>query len=138
MNPGSPVEEVGQTSRTLIDALKGQPAVLALTIANFALLAFIFYALREAAQYREKLMARVFENGREINQLISECSKRGELQWPGTEEKPHSSVIPSTNSSSTFIASVSQAGDLQGWYCTTPLPRHSINGGTVGPPLNKE
>lgn len=135
MAPG-PIEEAGQTARSFIDALKGQPAVLALTIANFGLLVFIFYALQQAAQFREKLLAQVFQNNADIHQLMATC--RGGQTWRGEEDKPHSSATPLPNSHGTFIASITQAGDLQGWYCTTQLPRHSISGGTVGPPLNKE
>jgi hypothetical protein len=72
MNPGTS-EEVGQTARTFIEALKGQPAVLALSVINFALLVFIFYALTQAAQFREKLLNQVFQNGKELNQLMAQC-----------------------------------------------------------------
>jgi hypothetical protein len=74
MNPGGPVEEVGQTARGLIDALKGQPAVLALTIANFALLVFIFYALHSAAKYRETLISQVLSNSARIHELMQSRS----------------------------------------------------------------
>jgi hypothetical protein len=127
MNPGVG-EEAGQTARSFIDALKGQPAVLALSVANFALLAFIFYALQSAAQYRQTLLDQVFKNGQELNQLLASC--KGGQTWHGTEEKSHSSVTPSPSSQSTFVASITQAGDLQGWYCTTPLHQPFINGGT--------
>jgi hypothetical protein len=134
MTPG-PAEEVGQTARSFIDALKGQPATLAMAVVNFALLAFIFYALQRAAESREKLLEQVFQNGKELNQLLSQC--RGGQTWHGTEEKSHSSVTPSQSSQSTFVASITQAGDLQGWYCTIPLHQPFINGGTRSHP-NKE
>jgi hypothetical protein len=135
MNPG-PVEEAGQTARSFIDALKGQPATLAMAVVNFALLAFIFYALQRAAESREKLLEQVFQNGKELNLLLSQC--RGGQTWLGEEDKPHSSVTPLKSSRGIYVASITQAGVLQGWYCTIPLPRHSISGGTVGPPLNSE
>jgi uncharacterized membrane protein len=72
MTPG-PVEEVGQTARSFIDALKGQPAVLTLSFINFALLIFIFYALQQAAAFREKLLNQVFTNGRELSQIMANC-----------------------------------------------------------------
>ena len=62
MNPG-PVEEAGATARGLIDALKAQPAVLALSIAQIAMLAFLFYALSAAAQFREQSLKRQFLMG---------------------------------------------------------------------------
>ena len=69
MSPGA-VEEAGQTARGVIDALKGQPAVLALTLANFALLVFIFYALHSAAKYRETLINQVLTNSTRIHELM--------------------------------------------------------------------
>ena len=69
MSPGA-VEEAGQTARGVVDALKGQPAVLALTLANFALLAFIFYALHSAANYRETLIYQVLTNSTRIHELM--------------------------------------------------------------------
>jgi hypothetical protein len=77
MTPGTPIEEAGQTARSFIDALKGQPAVLTLSFINFALLIFIFYALQQAAGFREKLLNQVFENGRELSQIISTCKVSG-------------------------------------------------------------
>jgi membrane-anchored glycerophosphoryl diester phosphodiesterase (GDPDase) len=46
---------------SLVDALKSQPAVLALTAANFALLLFIYHGLAAAAENRESLIKQVFE-----------------------------------------------------------------------------
>ena len=69
MSPGA-VEEAGQTARGVVDALKGQPAVLALTLANFALLVFIFYALHSAAKYRETLINQVLTNSTRIHELM--------------------------------------------------------------------
>lgn len=59
-------EEVGSTARGFIDALKTQPAVLALIVSNFALLVFIFVALKYAAEARS-----------EIIQLLASCGKLG-------------------------------------------------------------
>jgi len=69
-----PVEEAGATARGLIDALKAQPAVLALTIANFALLAFIFYALHSAGKFRETLLNQVFANTARIHDMMQQRS----------------------------------------------------------------
>ena len=69
MSPG-PVEEGAKLAGGFIEALRGQPAVLALTAANFALLVFIFYALNSAAKYREGLMEQVFENSKRIHDLM--------------------------------------------------------------------
>ena len=74
MNPGGPAEEAGKVAGGFIEALRGQPAVLALTVANFALLIFIFYALHSAAKYRESLMEKVFENSQRIHDLMQQRS----------------------------------------------------------------
>jgi hypothetical protein len=76
MNPG-PVEEAGKVAHGIVDALKAQPAVLALTIANMALLLFIFYALHGAAKYRETLMQQVLDNSKNLSELIQRgCAPR--------------------------------------------------------------
>lgn len=53
------MEEVGK----VIDALKAQPALLALSLSNIALLVFIFYALHSAASFRDQL----------VNQVLAAC-----------------------------------------------------------------
>ena len=72
MNPG-PVEEAGQTARGLIDALKAQPAVLALSLAQVAMLVFMFYALHSGALFRETMLKQSFEYQREVSQLLAKC-----------------------------------------------------------------
>ena len=69
-----PVEEGGKVVSGFFEALKGQPAVLALSIANFALLAFIFYALSGAAKFREQLMTQVFQNTSRIHDMMQQRS----------------------------------------------------------------
>ena len=69
-----PVEEAGSTARGFIEALKGQPAVLALSVANFALIAFIFYALSAAGKFRETLMNQVFANTAQIHEILKQRS----------------------------------------------------------------
>jgi hypothetical protein len=72
MNPG-PVEEAGQTARSFVDALKGQPATLALIVANAAMLVFMFYALSKAAQFRDSLLNQQFVYQREVSLLLAKC-----------------------------------------------------------------
>jgi hypothetical protein len=47
---------------------------LALTIANFALLAFIFYALHAAGKFRETLLNQVFANTARIHEMVQQRS----------------------------------------------------------------
>lgn len=72
MNPGIS-EEAGQTARSVIEALKAQPAVLALTLAQVAMLIFLFYALSKAAGFRDSLLKVQFDYQREVSQLLSKC-----------------------------------------------------------------
>ena len=53
-----------EAAREFVDALKTQPALLVLSVSNFALLVFIFYALHGAAVARS-----------EIIQLLAQCAK---------------------------------------------------------------
>lgn len=72
MNPG-PAEEIGSTARGLIDALKAQPAVLALSLAQIAMLLFLFYAMHAAAQFRDTMIKGQLEESRHVNDLLSKC-----------------------------------------------------------------
>jgi len=71
MNPGV-TEEAGSTVRALITALSGNPAVLALSIANLGLLVFMYYALHGSAEYRNKLTDQVLENSNAIHEIIQQ------------------------------------------------------------------
>jgi hypothetical protein len=72
VSPGI-TEETGKVATGIIDALKAQPAVLALTLGNLAMLVFIFYALHAAANFRDALIKQQFDYQREVVQLISKC-----------------------------------------------------------------
>jgi len=71
MNPGIP-EEAGSTVRTLISALQSNPAVLALSVINMALLIFMFYALHGSAEYRSKLTDQVLSNSNAIHDILKQ------------------------------------------------------------------
>lgn len=72
MNPGLG-EEAGQTARSFIDALKQQPATLALIVANIAMLVFLFYALAKAAEFRESLLKNQFDYQKHVTELLAKC-----------------------------------------------------------------
>jgi len=69
MSPGTG-EQVGKVTLGIVDALKGQPMVLALTIMNLALLAFMFYALHGSAQHRQILTEQVLKNADAIHDIL--------------------------------------------------------------------
>ena len=72
MNPGIG-EEAGQTARTFIEALKQQPATLALIVANMAMLVFMFYALSKGAEFRDTLLKSQFEYQHRVSELLAKC-----------------------------------------------------------------
>ena len=69
-----PSEELGSTVRTVVDALKGNPAVLALLLGNMALLIFMFYALSSAAKSREVLVGQILDNSSSIHTILQQRS----------------------------------------------------------------
>jgi hypothetical protein len=71
MNPGLG-EEAGRTSRDLIKAMSGNPALLGMIVANLGLLVFIFYALNSSAMYRENLTKEVLSNSAAIHRILTE------------------------------------------------------------------
>ena len=90
MNPGGPVEEVGQTARGLIDALKAQPAVLALSLAQIAMLVFLFYALSAAAGFRDQMLKQQFEFAHKVTELLDRKSTRLNSSHSGESRMPSS------------------------------------------------
>lgn len=62
-----------ETLKGVVEALKGQPSLLAMTVANLALLAFIFYAMHSAATFRDTLVGRVFE----LQARMAACGSEG-------------------------------------------------------------
>jgi len=72
LNPGIS-EETGQTVRSFIDAMKQQPATLALIIANTAMLIFIFYALSKGAEFRDTMIKSQFEYQKHVTELLAKC-----------------------------------------------------------------
>jgi len=55
MNPG-PTEEIGNTARVLLDALRGSPGVLAMVVFNVIFIAFIWHGTNEERQLRIKII----------------------------------------------------------------------------------
>ena len=72
MNP-SIEEETGQTARTLINALGGQPFALAMIVSNFLLLGFIWYTQIETDKQRAIIAQDVLGLVQQTNALLSKC-----------------------------------------------------------------
>jgi hypothetical protein len=76
------VEEGGKVAGGIVQALGTQPAVLALIVANVAMLAFMFYAMHAAATFRNDMLKEAFKYQREVSDLLSKCviPQRSSLQ----------------------------------------------------------
>jgi hypothetical protein len=87
MTMAGPIEEAGSTTRSLITALSGNPTQLGMLVLIFGLLAFFFYAQREAGKFRETMMQQVLDNSKIIHGILLERSitcppGRTELEQP--------------------------------------------------------
>jgi hypothetical protein len=72
MNNG-PVQVAG----SFVDALKGQPLSLALVAMNLGLLGYLYYAGAQAHGERQEEMKLLYENRREMAQLLYLCTPSG-------------------------------------------------------------
>jgi hypothetical protein len=72
MNPGV-TEEVGKTTRSFFEAMKDQPALLVMAIANLALIIFMYFALSAAAGFRTELIKQSFEFQKQAADLLARC-----------------------------------------------------------------
>jgi hypothetical protein len=72
MNPGIG-EEAGKAANNLIDGLKQSPATLSLTVVLLGLLAWMFYALHAAAEFRTTLLTQQNEYQKHVTEILSKC-----------------------------------------------------------------
>jgi hypothetical protein len=77
-----------QIALEIINALKGNPAMLALSLTDIALLVFIFYALHGSASYRETLIKQVLDNSSRINDMMQTRSLPCGPTLQSDESKP--------------------------------------------------
>jgi hypothetical protein len=87
MNPG-PIEEAGHVATSIVDALKAQPAVLALTLAQIAMLIFLFYALYAGAAFRDKMLIRQSDFAKHVTQLLAKCVVPDRSAYPTQPATP--------------------------------------------------
>jgi Mn2+/Fe2+ NRAMP family transporter len=73
MNNGGPVQEAGKAVGGIIEALKQQPAVLALTVVLIGLLVFCFYALATAATFRNTMLTQQADYQKYVTEILSRC-----------------------------------------------------------------
>ena len=72
MNPGI-TEEVGKTTRSFFEAMKDNPALLVMAMANLLLIGFMYFALSAAAGFRTELIKQSFEFQNKAADLLSRC-----------------------------------------------------------------
>ena len=86
MNPGV-IEEVGQTTRTFLQAIK-DPLVLALCAMNLSLLGLFFYVVSTATAVRHAEMERIFAAQAETNKLLFQCVPSSGFKLQSDESRP--------------------------------------------------
>jgi hypothetical protein len=64
---------VGQAASSFMDALRSQPLSLALVVMNICLLGYLYYAGVVAHAERKEEMQLLYENRREMAQLLYQC-----------------------------------------------------------------
>jgi hypothetical protein len=72
MNPGA-IEEGSKTINSVVDALKSTPMTLALVLANFALLAFLFWNNHEILDQRRRITEVIAKQNQDVNKQLAEC-----------------------------------------------------------------
>ena len=73
-----PIEEGAKAATSFIDALKAQPLSLALVVMNIGLLGFLYYSGIVAHNERKTEMQMLYENRREMAQLLYQCTPASE------------------------------------------------------------
>ena len=73
-----PIEEGAKAANSFIDALKAQPLSLALVVMNIGLLGFLYYSAVVAAAERRRETELLYENRREMAQLLYQCTPAAE------------------------------------------------------------
>jgi len=86
-----PIEEGAKVAGGFIDALRGQPATLALIVSNMALLIFIFYIGHEVATGRQKMLEQEYEYQKHVTELLSKCIVPG--RQGALEEEPRKYIL---------------------------------------------
>ena len=71
-------EQIGKAANTFMEAMKGQPLALALAVMNFGLLGFLYYNGVTAHKERQEEMKLLYDNRREMANLLYQCTPRPE------------------------------------------------------------
>lgn len=69
----SPIQEVGKTTRSFMDALKDEPLSLALCAMNLFLLGYLFYEGSSVNEQRKETVNLIVQWQRETDKLMADC-----------------------------------------------------------------
>jgi hypothetical protein len=72
------LQEGGRAVNSFMEAMKTQPLALALCVMNVGLLGFLYYSAVEGHRERNKEMELLYDNRREMAQLLYKCSPQTE------------------------------------------------------------
>jgi hypothetical protein len=72
MNPG-PTEEAGKVAGGIVDALRGQPALLVLAISQAFFLAAIFWAVRDQRIYQHEITKLMIDQQSRAAEMLAKC-----------------------------------------------------------------
>lgn len=71
--PGSIPEEAGSTARSLIDAMRSQPLMLAVIALNAIIFVLIFYAVVDNRKHQYEVTRIMLEQNAKAIELLSKC-----------------------------------------------------------------
>ena len=69
----SPIQTTGKAAAGIVDALKGQPLVLALIVISFALIGLLYYQSALFNTQRQENVKLFLEVQKEVQKLLSQC-----------------------------------------------------------------
>ena len=68
-----PSEEAGQTARSLVTALSGQPMTLALVVFNICFIAVVYLSVRDQRARAEDFQKQLFEQQTKTMEMLYHC-----------------------------------------------------------------
>lgn len=72
MNPTVP-EEAGMTARSLVEAFKANPGMLALVVFNLIFVIVVFYVSQQNREANTKLIGMLLEQQQETAKMLYQC-----------------------------------------------------------------
>jgi hypothetical protein len=88
------VEEGSKVILSWTDSLKREPLSLALVLMNLALLGFFWLILNAVAQQREREVKLMYEDKKEVRELIAKCIVPEKPQQRSELAKPLDETVP--------------------------------------------